>query len=90
MVHDIDLMFDLVGKEPSRLQASGLTVFSHQIDHASVLVDFPDGPLVTLNTSRLTEEKIRKIEVTTPNAFIVADLLDKKIFVNRRTIGEVP
>jgi virulence factor len=88
MVHDIDMMLDLIGREPSRLRASGLTAFSGQIDHASVLVEFPGGPLVTLNTSRLTEEKIRRIDVTTPNAFIVADLLDKKVSINRRTIGE--
>lgn len=88
MVHDIDMMMDLIGREPSRLRASGLTAFSGKIDHASVLVEFHGGPLVTLNTSRLTEEKIRRIEVTTPNAFIVADLLDKKVSINRRTIGE--
>lgn len=88
MVHDIDLMFDLLGEAPKSLMASGLTAFSDQIDHTSVIVEYPGGPLVTLTASRLTEEKIRMIEVATPNAFIEADLLDKKVSVNRRTIGE--
>jgi predicted dehydrogenase len=88
MVHDIDLMMNLVGKHPSAFFASGLSAFTGQIDHASVLVEYEGGPLVTLSASRLTEEKVRRVEVTTSNAFIVADLLDKKVSINRRTIGE--
>jgi len=88
MVHDLDLMLDLVGANPLEIRASGVKAFSDQVDHASALVDYEGGPLVTLSTSRLTEEKVRRIDVTTPDAFIVADLLEKKIFVNRRTIGE--
>ena len=43
---------------------------------------------LTLTASRVTEQKVRSISVTTREAFIEADLLNKNISVHRRTLGD--
>jgi predicted dehydrogenase len=88
MIHDTNLMLDLVGKSPLRLSAFGLTAYSGTIDHAIAQLIFEAGPLLTMTASRLTEEKIRKIDVTCREAFLECDLLSKSILVHRSTFGE--
>jgi predicted dehydrogenase len=89
MVHDIDLALDLMGgRDPVSVLACGLTAKSGVADHAVVHLGFDGGPLVTLTTSRVTEQKVRMIEVTALEAYVEADLLNKSISVHRRTIGE--
>jgi len=88
MIHDTNLVLDLVGREPSAVSAYGLTAFSGAIDHAVAQLSFDSGPLLTMTASRVTEQKVRCIEVTALEAYLECDLLNKSISVHRRTIGE--
>jgi len=88
MIHDTDLVCDLVGKEPASISAHGLTVSNRAIDHAIAQLTYESGPLLTLTASRVTELKVRSIEVTALEAFLECDLLNKTISVHRRTRGE--
>jgi len=88
MIHDTNLMMDLVGKSPSKMNAYGLTAFSGNIDHAIAQLCFESGPLLTMTASRLTEEKVRKIDVTCREAYLECDLLSKSILIHRSTFGE--
>ena len=88
MVHDLDLCNDLMGREPTAISAFGLTQFSNSSDHVVAQLFYSEGPLITLTASRVTEEKIRSIDVTAPDAFLEADLLKKGISVNRCSFGE--
>jgi len=88
LVHDIDLVTDLIGREPDDIAAIGIRAVSGNIDHVVAHLSYNGGPLVAMAASRVTEEKIRKIEVTALEAFIESDLMDKKVSIKRRTIGE--
>jgi predicted dehydrogenase len=88
MVHDIDLALDLMGQEPISVNAYGLTACSGTVDHAIVYLGFASGPLLTMTASRVTEQKVRSIEVTALEAYVDGDLLNKNISVHRRTIGQ--
>ncbi len=88
MIHDLDLVLALTQQEPVAINAYGLTAFSGAIDHAIATLNFESGPLVTVTASRVTEQKVRQIEVTAMEAYLEADLLNKSISVHRRTIGE--
>jgi predicted dehydrogenase len=87
-VHDADLLLDLIGRAPVTLHASGVSALSGVLDYVVAQLVFDNGPIVTATASRVTEEKIRRIDVTALEAYIEADLLNKSLFVNRRTIGE--
>ncbi len=88
MIHDLDLALDLMGRDPDAVTASGLTAYSGVVDHVVAQLHYTGGPLVTLTTSRATEQKVRMIELTAMEAFVEGDLLNKSIAVHRRTIGE--
>ncbi|MCP4360264.1 MAG: Gfo/Idh/MocA family oxidoreductase [Chloroflexi bacterium] len=88
MVHDLDLVLDIAGQTPTSMIAHGLTAYNGAIDHATVNLCFDDGPLVTVTASRLTEQKIRQIEVTSLQAYTEANLMDKSLSIHRSTIGE--
>lgn len=88
MTHDLDLVLDLVHARPEMIYTSGLKLFTDRLDHAVVQLTFKCGPIVTLTASRITEQKIRSIEVTTQSAYLEADLLNKLILVHRRASGK--
>jgi predicted dehydrogenase len=88
MIHDLDLALDIVGEKPTALSVSGLTAFSGSVDHAVANLRFSGGPLLTVTASRLTEQKVRQIEVTALDAYVLVDLLNKSIAVHRSTVGE--
>jgi len=88
MIHDLDLALHMVQRDPVSINASGLTAFSQAIDHTVAHLHFHGGPLLTLTASRITEQKVRSIEVMATEAFVEANLLNKTISVHRRTLGE--
>jgi len=88
MIHDIGLIVDLFDTEPISMDAYGFSVFSNTIDHGMAILRYEPGPLVSLTASRVTEQKVRGINVTSKEAFIEADLLNKNISVHRRTLGD--
>lgn len=88
MIHDLDLMFDLVGENILSVHACGLAPFGIALDHVVAQCWCDQNRLVTLTASRVTEQKIRSIEVTTRDAYLEADLLNKKISVFRGSLGE--
>ena len=88
MIHDVDLMLDLCrGLPVQHHDGIGRIVRTRELDHGVAQVGFVGGPVVTLTSSRVTELKVRSIEVTTPSAFIVADLLRKEIQSYRHSVA---
>ncbi|MCL2680113.1 MAG: Gfo/Idh/MocA family oxidoreductase [Coriobacteriia bacterium] len=83
-IHDIDLACWLAGGYPTEIAASGTSVFSDTIDAASSVLKFPSGCVVTLQTSRITNDKIRRISVSEKERFIVADTLYQSIEVRKQ------
>lgn len=88
MIHDIALVVDLFKSEPASMDAYGVSVFSNTIDHGLAVLRYIPNPIVSLTASRVTEQKVRGISVTTPEAYIEADLLNKHISIHRRTLGD--
>lgn len=88
MIHDIGLVVDMFENEPISVDAHGFSVFTDTIDHGLAVLKYEPEVLLTLIASRVTEQKIRSISVTTREAYIEADLLHKTIEVHRRTLGD--
>lgn len=88
MVHDLDLVVNLVGIRPEAITAWGRSISTGAIDHAIATLSFQDGPIATLFASRVTEQKVRMIEVIAEGAYVEADLLTKSLLVHRRTFDQ--
>jgi predicted dehydrogenase len=88
MVHDLDLSNDLTKKEPITVNALGLMPFSDSLDHVVAQLFYSNGPIITLAASRVTEQKIRSVDVTSDEAFVEADFMNKSIYIHRGSTGE--
>jgi virulence factor len=88
MIHDLDLVVDLVGLDIEGINAWGRSINTGAMDHAVASISFKDGPIATLFASRVTEQKVRAIEVIAEGAYIEADLLNKSVLVHRRTFPQ--
>lgn len=89
MIHDLDLVVNLVEGSLEGFSAWGRSFSTQAIDHAVANLSFRDGPIATVSASRITEQKIRKIDITAEGAYIEADLLGKSIMIHRRARPEL-
>ena len=86
MIHDIYILFSLIGSKIDKIYSIGDVDQDHGVvRHAMALMRLKNGVNVHLTASFITEEKIRTIQIVTRKAFVQADLLDKKIIINRTT-----
>ena len=88
MIHDIDIVLALVDSPPRRIAAAGASIHSALADVASVQLWFESGTIATITASRATEEKIRTLAITQPDAYITLDYQDQDIQIHRRAAQE--
>jgi predicted dehydrogenase len=88
MIHDIDIVLNLVEARPRAIAALGSSVHSAVADVATVQISFDSGAIAVITASRATEEKIRTLAVTQPDAYIVLDYSDQSIEIRRRAAQE--
>ena len=88
MIHDIDIVLGLVNGEPRRINAVGRSVQSNLPDVANVQIVFDTGTLANITASRATEQKIRTLHITQPDAYITLDYTDQDIQIHRRAAQE--
>lgn len=83
MIHDIDLALYLNGPVKS-VVAYGRK--EHDlVAFASAIISHENGSLSRVLASRMTEKKMRSIQVTTSNAYIDAELVRKELLVHRQS-----
>jgi len=73
MIHDIDIVLSLVGKEPEEVRAAGVSILSSKVDIANVRLQFPGGCVANLTASRVSTEKVRKLRLFQPREYISLD-----------------
>jgi len=88
MIHDIDIVLGLVDGEPRKITAVGSSVQSQVTDVATVQIVFDSGAMATITASRATEEKIRTLAITQPDAYILLDYSHQDIQIYRRAAQE--
>jgi predicted dehydrogenase len=85
MIHDIDVILDLVRSPILRLEAVGVPVLSPTEDIANARLVFENGCTANLTTSRISQERVRKIRVFKSNAYLSLDYQEKKGEIAYRT-----
>lgn len=78
MIHDIDIILHIVKSPVSRISASGVAVMSDTPDIANVRIEFHNGCVANLTSSRISLKKMRKMRLFQKDAYIGIDFLDKK------------
>ncbi len=88
MIHDLDLVLNLMDNQPVDVQTMGRKVLALQLDHVVALLTFANGPLVTLTASKVTQHKVRELTVTCAEAFVVADFLNRTVMIHRQSTAD--
>jgi predicted dehydrogenase len=78
MIHDIDIILHLVKSNVSYISANGVAVMSDTPDIANVRIEFDNGCVANLTSSRISLKKMRKIRLFQKDAYIGIDFLEKK------------
>src|ERR1700744_1639556 len=78
MIHDIDIILSLVKSEVKSISASGVAVMTDTPDIASVRIEFNNGCVANLTSSRISMKKMRKMRLFQKDAYIGIDFLNKK------------
>jgi len=73
MIHDLDIVLDLVGAIPEEIRAAGITILSDKVDIANVRLAFPGGCIANLTASRVSTERVRKLRLFQPHQYISLD-----------------
>jgi predicted dehydrogenase len=88
MIHDIDIVLGLVDAPAVQLAAQGAAVHSEVADVATVQIRFASGAIASITASRATEEKIRTLAITQPDAYILLDYTEQDIHIFKRAAQE--
>ena len=79
MVHDIDLILEMVNSPLESVQASGAKMMSNTIDLAHAHIKFQNGVVANLKSSRIAQNYVRKIRTYQKNFYSITDLMIPQI-----------
>ncbi len=79
MVHDIDLILEMVNSPLESVQASGAKMMSNTIDLAHAHIKFQNGVVANLKSSRIAQNYVRKIRTYQKNFYSITDLMVPQI-----------
>jgi predicted dehydrogenase len=78
MIHDIDIVLNIVKSSVRRISASGVPVISDTPDIANARIEFNNGCVANLTASRISLNKMRKTRIFQRDAYISIDFLNKE------------
>ncbi len=81
MIHDLDLVLELVDSKLDRVDASGSNFLAQHTDLANARLTFADGCVANVTASRVSFEPMRKTRVFTERAFVSLDFGTRRAFV---------
>lgn len=90
MIHDIDIVLCLVKSPVKRISASGVSVLSETADIANARIEFDNGCVANLTSSRISLKKMRKLRLFQRDAYIGIDFLEKKTEIIRMKEPDAP
>ena len=78
MIHDIDIILSIVKSDVKSISASGVAVMTETPDIANVRIEFHNGCVANLTSSRISMKKMRKVRLFQKDSYIGIDFLNKK------------
>ena len=77
MIHDIDIILSIVKSDVRSISSSGVAVLTDTPDIANVRIEFNNGCVANLTSSRISMKKMRKMRLFQKDAYIGIDFLNK-------------
>jgi predicted dehydrogenase len=91
MIHDIDAILSVVKSKVKLVNASGVSVISDSPDISNARIEFENGCVANITSSRISMKNMRKSRFFQKDAYISVDYLDKVCEVVRmKDAPEIP
>ena len=91
MIHDIDAILSVVKSKVKSVNASGVAVISDSPDISNARIEFENGCVANITSSRISMKNMRKSRFFQKDAYISVDYLDKVCeIVRMQDAPEVP
>lgn len=87
MIHDLDLILELVGSEVREVRATGVPVLTPHVDIANARVEFTNGAVALVTASRISRERTRRMRLFQPSGYFSLDLAKGDGFFHRLRPG---
>jgi len=92
MIHDLDIILAMVKGEVTTVEAVGVPVLTDKFDIANARLRFSTGCIANITASRISKERVRKIRLFQPDAYVSIDYAEQEVEGYRlvRRDGERP
>ncbi len=88
MIHDIDIILNLINSKVVRVNVMGRSVFSDKDDVVSVQLEFESGCIANILASRASQNKERTLSITQKDSYVILDYTDQEIYVHRQSSSD--
>jgi predicted dehydrogenase len=88
MIHDLDIVLNLVRSPVRQLHAVGLRILSSQVDIANVRLEFASGCVANFTASRVSTETVRKLRFFQPHQYLSIDYARQDLLIINVAPGE--
>lgn len=78
MIHDIGVILELVKSPVKKIDSIGVSVLSSTEDIANARIQFENGCVANINTSRVSRKKVREIRIFQSNAYLSLDFMNQR------------
>lgn len=79
MIHDLNLVLSLVGKNVVKVDAVGVPVLTDKVDIANVRLEFDNGAVANLTASRVSSDRVRKFRVFGSEVYLSVDTREQEV-----------
>ncbi len=83
MVHDIDIILDVIKSPIKSVNVSGVSIVSPTPDITNARIEFENGSVANLTASRISLKNMRRHRIFQKDAYITVDFLEKKTDIVR-------
>ena len=74
MIHDLDLVLELVRAPVTDVRATGVAILTPHVDIANARLEFANGAIANVTASRVSRERTRKLRIFQPTGYCSLDL----------------
>ena len=89
MIHDIDIVLDLIHSPIQSVDAVGAFIISKTEDISNVRLRFKNGSVCNLTASRMTKDAVRKIRIFQDDAYISLDYIGQEAVIHTKVNGQI-
>ena len=89
MIHDLDIMLDLVKDKVKKIEVKGVPVLSPTADIANVRITFVKGCVANITASRISAKKERKFRIFMRDCYISLDYANQSVEIYRKVNNQI-